>query len=66
MGGGVGELLEREWVEGDGGAWDRRMSRGRWGLLGWGDGWSQMGSLEMGGWVEGDGGSWNGRMGRGR
>ena len=42
------------WVEGDTGAWDGRMSRGRWG------------ALQMGGWVVGDGGAWDGRMGRGR
>ena len=32
----VGELLRREWVDGDGNAWDRRM--GAFGMGGWVEG----------------------------
>ena len=58
--------LGTEWVEGDGGAWDWKMGRGRWVLLGQEDGYREMGTLGMGGWVEGDGCFWDGKMDRGR
>ena len=42
------------------------MGRGRWGLLGWEDGWREMKVLGMRGWVEGNWDTWDGRTGKGR
>ena len=59
----MGTLGIGGWVEGNGWFGDRRMSRGRWGQLGWRMGRGKWGRL---GWVDGDACFWDWRMDRGR